>query len=174
MALRLRLVLPLLILLTLCSTAQAGSYRWVDESGKVHYGDVPAPDIKQAEKKKFSDIKDAPNADLPYEARRALLNFPVTLYVADNCKEPCQKARELLNKRGIPFSEKSLSDPREIEEFSKASGSDRLPAASIGKTWLSGFLAEQWNSELDIAGYPRVTSYRAPASVSSKSAPTTK
>lgn len=177
MALRLRPILSLFILFALCATAQAaGLYRWVDESGKVQYGDVPAPEVKQAEKKKFSDVKDAPHANLPYESRRALQNFPVTLYVAENCKDPCQKARDLLHKRGIPFTEKILSDTHEMDAFRKESGSEQTPTVSIGKVWLSGFLAEQWNSELDVAGYPRVAPYRAPAPAQAppKSAPTIK
>jgi glutaredoxin len=156
--------LSLYILSALFASAQAaGLYRWVDESGKVHYGDVPAPEIKQTEKKKFSGGAAAPGADLPYESRRAMQNFPVTLYVADNCAEPCQKARDFLNKRGIPFSEKSLSDPKEMDAFRKASGSDQTPTLSVGTTWLSGFQADNWNSELDVAGYPKVAPYRAPA-----------
>lgn len=177
MALRLRSVLPLFIFFSLCVTAQAaGLYRWVDESGKVHYGDVPAPEVKQAEKKKFSNITDVPKAGLPYESRRALQNFPVTLYVADNCKEPCQKARDLLQKRGVPFTEKVLLDAKDIDAFQMASGSSEMPTVSIGKVWLSGFLAEQWNSELDIAGYPKLAPYRAPAApaLPPKSAPTIK
>lgn len=177
MALRLRPVLSLFIFFTLCSTAQAaGLYRWVDETGKVHYGDVPAPEIKQAEKKKFSDVKGAPNADLPYESRRAIQNFPVTLYVAENCKDPCQKARDLLQKRGVPFTEKILSDEQGMNEFRKISGSEQTPTVSIGKVWLSGFQAEQWNGELDVAGYPKVAPYRvpAPAQLPPKSAPTIK
>ena len=105
----------------------------------------------------------APNQDLTYEARLAQQNFPVTLYVADNCVDACNKARSFLNKRGIPFSEKPLKTLEEFDAFKKLSGSDSLPTLSVGKNFLKGFLDSQWNSELDIAGYPKTSAYRAPA-----------
>jgi hypothetical protein len=72
-------------------------------------------------------------------------------------------ARSLLTKRGIPFSEKLLKYKEDMEAFKKLSGFYDIPTLSVGKTFLRGFLAEQWSSELDIAGYPKTSSYRAPA-----------
>ncbi|MFZ3018254.1 MAG: glutaredoxin family protein [Gallionella sp.] len=137
---------------------QAGElYRWVDEKGKVHYGDAPPP-VVDVEKKKFSDA--VPNSDLPYAARRAQQNFPVTLYVADNCTDVCKQARELLNKRGIPFAEKNLVTKEEIDAFKAASGGDNVPVLGVGKAYIHGFNDGRWHSELDIAGYPKVAPYR--------------
>ena len=136
-------------------------YRWVDAKGKVHYGDVSPGGGEQVETRKFSDAA-APDAGLSYETRRAQQNFPVTLYVASNCTEGCNRARELLKKRGIPFSEKSLQTQEEIDVFKSLSGSDSTPALAVGKSFLKGFLSEQWHSELDIAGYPKIAPYRAP------------
>jgi hypothetical protein len=31
----------------------------------------------------------------------------------------------------------------------------------VGKTWVKGFHDEQWDKELDFAGYPKTTPYRA-------------
>ncbi|MDO8292170.1 MAG: hypothetical protein Q7T29_04830, partial [Gallionella sp.] len=56
----------------------------------------------------------APAEDLPYETRRAQQNFPVTLYVAENCTEYCDQARELLIKRGIPFSENCCEPKKKL------------------------------------------------------------
>lgn len=152
------------MVLAVFSCAQAGSlFRWVDESGDVHYGDQPpATQGVQIEQKKFATVPDIENADLPYEARRAHQNFPVTLYVAHNCKEFCEQARDFLNKRGIPFTEKDLLMQDEVDEFRQQSGSDLTPTLGVGKTYLKGFQAEQWNNELDIAGYPKALFYRPP------------
>ena len=142
--------------------AQAGKlYRWVDAQGKVHYGDTAPADAAQVETKKLSDSV-APNEDLPYEARRAQQNFPVTLYVADNCTTPCDRARSLLGKRGIPYSEKKLATQEDIDAFKALSGSDSTPTLAVGRNFLKGFLATQWHNELDIAGYPKTAPYRAP------------
>jgi len=145
-------------LLTLALSAQAGElYRWIDEKGKVHYGDTPAP-VADVEKKKFFDA--GPDSDLPYATRRAQQNFPVTLYVADNCTDVCTQARELLTRRGIPFAEKNLVTKEEIDAFKAASGGESVPALSVGKAYVHGFNDGRWHGELDIAGYPKVAPYR--------------
>ena len=97
---------------------------------------------------------------MPYETRRAQQNFPVTLYVGESCGELCDLARSLLNKRGIPFSEKLLKTKTEIDAFQKLSGSVNSPTLLVGKTVLSGFSESIWNSELDVTGYPKTASYR--------------
>ena len=156
-----RIVLLLSCLAVMPSGAQADElYRWVDAQGKVHYGDVPPADAAQVTTIK-SPAAAAPVEDLPYETRRAQQNFPVTLYAADNCAEACNQARELLKKRGIPFSEKRLQTQEEIDAFKALSGSDSTPTLAVGKTFLKGFLSTQWHDELDIAGYPKTAPYRA-------------
>jgi glutaredoxin len=148
------------LLLATLSSAQADTFRWVDKSGKVHYGDVPTEEATQVEQKKFGVAPEAADADLPYATRRARQNFPVTFYSASNCNEPCQQARDFLNKRGIPFTEKNLATQEDIDAFRLKSGSDTTPALGVGTDWLKGFEAGQWNSELDVAGYPRTAPYR--------------
>jgi glutaredoxin len=158
-----RVVLVLAGLLAVVLFARAGDlYRWVDTSGKVHYGDAPPPDAPLVESLGFHD-EAAPGGELPYETRRARQNFPVTLYVAENCTEFCKLARELLAKRGIPFTEKNLATQEEIDAFKAASGADGVPALAVGKTFVHGFEAGRWHGELDIAGYPKVAPYLAPS-----------
>jgi glutaredoxin len=155
-----RVVLLLACLVIMPSGVQAGElFRWVDKAGQVHYGDVPPADATDVERKKLSsDVSQ--NEELPYETRRAQQNFPVTLYVGESCGGPCAQARSLLNKRGVPFSEKLLKTKSEIDAFQKLSGSNNSPTLLVGKTYFSGFLESAWNSELDVAGYPKTPSYR--------------
>lgn len=141
-----------------CGSAFADEwYRWVDQAGKVHYGDAPAADAAGAEKRKISTAPVDEDAMLPYEARRAKQNFPVTLYVTENCGDICQQARDFLRKRGIPFVEKSLKTQEDFDDFKQKSGSDGLPALAVGKAWLKGFQPRQWGDELDAAGYPKTS-----------------
>lgn len=156
-----RIVLLFACLAVLPLITRAGElYRWVDSSGQVYYGDVLPAGALQVEVKKFP--KDATSSEyLPYETLRAQQNFPVTLYVSDGCGDLCAQARNLLNKRGVPFSEKSLKAKKDIETFKQLSGFDAfIPTLSVGKNFLKGFVDSQWNSELDIAGYPKTASYR--------------
>lgn len=154
-------ILLLACLAIISSTAQAGElYRWVDSSGKVYYGDVLPSDALQVEVKKFPKDTTS-NEYLPYDTLRAQQNFPVTLYVSEDCGGTCVQARSLLNKRGIPFSEKSLKTSKDTEAFKQLSGFDAfVPTLVVGKDYLKGLEESQWNSELDIAGYPKTASYR--------------
>lgn len=138
---------------------QAEVYRQVDASGRVQYGDKPAPD---AERLRIG-APPLPDDSLPYETRRAQQNFPVTLYVFEACGAPCEEARKLLQTRGIPYREKNVGTQAELDEFRKRSGSDQVPTLRIGNTWLKGLLAEQWQRELDYAGYPKTAPYRPQA-----------
>jgi Domain of unknown function (DUF4124) len=158
-----RIVLLLGCLVVMPSGMQAGElYRWVDAQGKVHYGDLPPAGAAQVEPRKFSGAV-TPGEELSYETRRAQQNFPVILYAADYCAEACNQARNLLGKRGIPFSEKKLVTQEDIDAFKALSGSDGTPTLAVGKTFLKGFLAARWHGELDIAGYPKIAPYRPPA-----------
>lgn len=140
--------------------AQAGElYRWLDKQGIVHYGDVPPADARDVERLKLSS-QVPQNDDLPYETLRAQQTFPVTLYVGRGCGETCNQARSLLTTRGVPFTEKVLKTKEDVEAFKQLTGADGVPVLSVGKTYLRGFLTEQWHSELDIAGYPKTASYR--------------
>lgn len=160
------ILLPACLAIISSAVQAADLYRWIDSSGTVHYSDVPSVNAEKMDSKKISDVA-TPNENLPYETRRAKQNFPVTLYVGKNCGEMCDQARSMLNKRGIPFSEKVLQTKQDVEAFRQLSGIDGIvPVLAVGKNFLKGFLETQWNSELDIAGYPKTAPYRAPSSSS--------
>jgi len=164
------------LLALVLSCAQADTlYRWVDKEGKVHYGDRPAADAINAEQKRFGPAPSQSDDELSYGIRKAKQDFPVTLYGSANCGEYCVKARALLNKRGIPYVEKNLETKEDVDAFKKLTGGDRTPTLMVGKTPLIGFEEGQWNSELDIAGYPKIVPYGTkpvqPAVVKPASAP---
>ncbi|MCR4302827.1 MAG: glutaredoxin family protein [Gallionella sp.] len=158
------------LLAPLSLDAHAGElYRWMDSKGVMHYSDMPPPKSEQAETIRLSNDAGTDEA-LPYETLRAKQNFPVTLYVASGCGETCDQARSLLGKRGIPFAEKSLRTREDAEAFKQLSGIEGVPVLAVGKNYLKGFQAEQWQSELDIAGYPKTAPYRAPGKPSTPDA----
>ena len=53
---------------------------------------------------------------LPYPLRQAVQRYPVTLYTSDKCN-PCNSARELLQKRGVPFTEKTITTAEDGQAF---------------------------------------------------------
>ena len=146
----------LLALAALLATgAQAQYYRWVDEQGKVHYGDRPPPSVAG---KTQAMRHGAPAADkqLPYAVREAIANFPVTLYVAANCTEACRNGRDYLRQRDIPFSEKTVASSEEIDALKKiADGEAIVPVLAVGSKIAKGWLQADWQRLLDAAGYPK-------------------
>lgn len=147
--------LALIALLTLCAAAQAGQlYRWTDADGHVHYTDQPPPaNAKTAESKKLGDKPADPN--MPYALQLATKNYPVTLYNAD-CGEICTKASALLNKRGVPYSDRNAREEEVVAALEKLTGGKReVPTLVVGKQVLRGYEEPVWNVTLDAAGYPK-------------------
>jgi len=166
------IVWPLCCLACISLFAQAGQlYRWVDNSGKVYYGDVPPVGATDVEVMKSSEGTMS-SEYIPYASSKAQQSFPVVLYIAPGCGEQCDQARSLLSKRGIPYSEKELRTKEEIDAFRKLTGSEVVPTLAVGKTILKGFQPEHWQNELDIAGYPKIAPYRAPDITPSSAKPT--
>ncbi|MBX3685231.1 MAG: glutaredoxin family protein [Rhodocyclaceae bacterium] len=148
------------ILLMLCClsagvAAQDATYHWKDERGISHYSDRPPPQsVEDPETRRFA----APSADKlpPYLVRKVAADFPVTVYVADTCGQPCEDGRALLSARGIPFSQVRVATPDEVTALrSRFNGSGIVPAILVGRAAFSGFSAERWTQLLDDAGYPK-------------------
>lgn len=155
-----RIVLLLACLAMMQAVLAGELFRWVDKSGKLNYGDSPPADAGEVERLNFSG-NTTQDADLPYETRLARENFPVTLYVGNDCGDPCAQGNALLSKRGIPYSEKLLQTKEDLDAFQPLSGiSGVVPVLQVGKDFLKGYAESQWNSELDIAGYPKTAGYR--------------
>ena len=148
-----RLLVLCVCALVSVAAAAADTYRWEDPEGNVHYGDeLPPAGATNIQRPRLYD--DSSEQVLPYRLQVAVSKFPVTLYVTD-CGEPCDMARELLLKRGVPHTLLDATKAKVQEELMVlTSGSREVPVIKIGKTVVRGFGAEQWNGALDVAGYP--------------------
>ncbi len=134
--------------------AAAQQYRWTDESGRVHYTDTPPPaTAKDVQRKRMTG--NAVGAQGSYDLATAIKNSPVTLYSHPDCKEICQTARDVLNKRGVPFTEVSANDEAKIEQLRRVSGSLRVPVLVVGSQVETTISAAAYNQALDLAGYPK-------------------
>jgi len=86
----------------------------------------------------------------------AMKKSPVTLFVGSDCGEPCANGRDLLAKRGVPFSERDAQGNAEAaEELKKLVGGLEVPVLVVGDIKVKGYEQGQWNSALDSAGYPK-------------------
>jgi glutaredoxin len=128
-------------------------YKWVDETGHVEWRDTPPPPTAKNVEQRNIRTSTIQTSSLPYSVQLAVKNFPVTVWM-NNCGKTCDEARALLNRRGVPFTEKDpQADP---EGFKKVSGNDRgIPLLFVGGDKLRGYRDSDWNTALDVAGYPK-------------------
>ncbi|MEO7496698.1 MAG: glutaredoxin family protein [Massilia sp.] len=140
--------------LLLCAGgASAQMYKWTDAKGVVHFGDSPPP----ADAKKTQEVRAAGGpgggAPLPYALAQAARNSPVTLYTMTDC-DSCKLGRQLLQKRGIPFSEKTVSSNEDLAKLKAITNEATLPQMTVGGRKLVGFEEFLWNQALSDAEYP--------------------
>jgi len=156
----------ILLAFVLCAfTLGAGAqvYRWTDDQGRVHITDTPPP--ASAKGVKRSDGGGTPtyapsaaaapksSQQEPFALQQAKSKYPVTLYTVPNC-EGCNQARRVLNARGVPFKEISLTDATQMDEFKQTVGGNTVPAIIVGSTVQKGFEEGAYQALLDAAGYP--------------------
>lgn len=156
----------LLLSLLVSAGAQAQLYKWVGPDGKVTYSDTPPPASAKKVEEKSIGTGSVATSGLPFELAEAVRNNPVTLYTTNNC-EGCSNGRDLLNARGIPFTEKTVHSDEDIARLKQAGGTRQLPFLTVGAKKLTGADPNEWNTALTVAGYPAASklppSYRNPA-----------
>ena len=135
---------------------QAQQYRWLDEKGQVRYSDRPPPATAKDVRKQTEAAPPASGeVQVPFELQKAQADFPVTLYTAPICKQPCTLAREALNKRGVPFKEVQVWNQETLDQLKALAASDSVPALVVGRSVQSGYDAARFTELLDSAGYPK-------------------
>jgi len=159
----LRLILLAAAMLTVSvANAETTTYRWIDKTtGQTVFSDKPPPPgVTQVVTKTGSEPADGPQ--LPYATRQAVERFPVMLYTTASCTDVCKQARDLLNGRGVPFSEKMLKTDDETAELAKKLGGEAsVPSLFVGQQSFKGLESVAWNNLLDLAGYPKSAPYGA-------------
>lgn len=140
------------------ATAQT-VYRIVGPDGRVTFSDRPP--LEANAKANTANVGTgnaaASDASLPFELRQAANRYPVTLYTSASCA-PCDAGRSFLSGRGIPFSERTVGTPQDIEALNRLSGgTGTLPFLTIGGQQLKGYSEPEWAQFLDAAGYPRTS-----------------
>ncbi len=143
-----------LVFLLVATSAWAQQYRWVDENGRVHYTDTPPPPSAKSSQKKNLKGNELGEQE-SYEMMQAVRSAPVTLYTFTECQAPCQMARDVLNKRGVPFHEKQVANQQMLDELQKVSGGTNVPVLVVGAQVEKTASPEAFNQALDNAGYPR-------------------
>lgn len=157
------------LLLGLLATPWAmaqGVYRIVGPDGRVSYSDQPPPPSANAKPVAGVAAGASASAQLPSELRQAAGRYPVTLYTGNDCT-PCNNGRNMLNARGIPYTEKTVNSADDGAAFKRLSNTNSLPMLTIGSQQVKGYAESEWSQYLDAAGYPKQSvlpgSHRRPA-----------
>lgn len=128
-------------------------YRMVSPDGTITFSDR-APTANIPTTTRTVGGQEPTDAGLPYGLRSIVGRFPVTLYTGPDCT-PCASARVLLVHRGVPFTERTVSNNEDMDALRRVSGSSSLPFGTIGRQPLHGFSHTEWTEYLDAAGYPK-------------------
>ncbi|MBT9465218.1 glutaredoxin domain-containing protein [Hydrogenophaga sp.] len=137
------------------SALAQGVYRIVGPDGRVSYSDQPPPATNARPATGAAGAAGGgANASLPFELRQVSNRYPVTLYTSSECA-PCNSGRNLLNARGIPYAEKTISTNEDAEALKRLSGQASLPFLTIGSQQIKGYSDSEWTQFLDAAGYPK-------------------
>jgi len=120
-------------------------YRWVDEAGKVHFGDrAPAAGATEVKIESFRGDAEVLDGDAA--------GNEVVLYTTRWCPS-CRRAREHLSKRGIPFSDWDIeSNPYARAEYNILKGRG-VPLILVGKQRMNGFNGAKLDKMLVKASY---------------------
>ncbi|MEO5693636.1 MAG: glutaredoxin family protein [Usitatibacter sp.] len=144
-----------LLIAALHAQAQQTVYKWVDKDGKTQFSDnPPPPEVKDSTSKRMGGGY-TDEGQVPYATQMAAKRYPVVLYATAKCGELCTQGRELLGKRGIPFSEKSADDKAVAEEVKGLVGAVEVPVLKVGSNTVKGYSDVRWQMALDEAGYAR-------------------
>lgn len=131
-------------------------YRWTDSTGRVNYGDTPPSDAKNLSRLdgRAPTNPGDPTGGIPFELRKAMSAFPITLYTAPDCG-PCESARVWLRQRGVPYQEIVVDTDVDAEELKRRVGTTSVPVMTLGRTPHLGFKEAAWLAALNAAGYPQ-------------------
>ena len=142
-----------LALLLCAGAASAQVYKWVDAAGKTHFSDTPPPDTAKVAPLKSGSAVGSASSGMPYALSSAMRNHPVTLYTTNACGG-CDSGRAYLRGRGIPFTEKTVTNADDGARLRAAGGDGNLPFLAVGNAKVTGYQQGSWEAMLNAAQYP--------------------
>ncbi len=121
-----------------------------DAEGRKYFADRCPADTQQLGEKKILTSGQVGGVNL----QQLRSEHPIVIYSVPNC-DACDLTRNYLSKRGLPFSEKDVSENADNQqELKERSGALTVPAVAIGKQLVSGYNRSALKSQLDAVGYP--------------------
>lgn len=135
------LIWVLLIILSSVSVVDAEIYRWIDEQGKVHFGDSK-PITQSAEQ---VELKINSYTHVTYETAPSAVGSTrnsgskrVIMYSTAWCAY-CKKARRFFKAKGIAFTEYDIEKSLTAKKAYDKLGGRGVPVILVGKSRMNGF-----------------------------------
>ncbi|MFT5219862.1 MAG: glutaredoxin [Gammaproteobacteria bacterium] len=133
-----------LVAMLLSPTSQAEFYKWVDASGKIHYGDSPPENAQlkniQGTISSFKSVTVEPFVFDPKIVSKRSSTKTVVMYSTSWCGY-CKKAVRHFKKNKIQFTEHDIEKSKKAAaEYRKLKGRG-VPVILIGKQRMNGFEA---------------------------------
>lgn len=131
-------------------------YKSVDKLGHVTYSEVP-PSASSGDKILGDGAGgNVGSPSLPYSLQQVVTRYPVTLYTNADCG-PCISGRLLLTRRGVPFTERTITSNEDIDAYKRLNSDNTLPMLTIASQQIKGYEEGEWTKYLDAAGYPKTS-----------------
>lgn len=152
----------LLLATAIALPAAAQVHKWIDNEGRVHYGDrlPPGKDIKGSELRGTVSVADGMTVvheflkALP-KSQRAATPMPnrgeVWIYTTPRCGY-CRHAKEHMRLKGIPFVEKDIEDNAGYRDEFRALGGKGVPLTLAGSGKMAGYSEDRYDQFLKAAG----------------------
>lgn len=152
------LLLMVLLFFFLYGTANADFYKWEDENGITQITDYPPPQGKSAkdvqvhkyESEYLKDLQDNEDQESSSKGNKSKSQKKpeIVLYTKNDCGD-CDKAREFLKSKNIPFSEYNMdNDKTSATRRKEIDNSEDVPFAIINKNHVYGFSESVYNRAL--------------------------
>ena len=129
------------------SAAHADFYTWEDETGAVHITDYPPPQMKSDPRVKVYK-QDTP----AIEKQEAVTERKpdILLFTKNDCPD-CDKAKEFLKSKNLPFTEYNMdSDENAVARRKDFDDGDDVPFAVINRFQVYGFSETVYNRALNL------------------------
>jgi glutaredoxin len=131
-----------------------------DTDGNQYFADRCPPEAAKLGEKR---VPVGPRRDSAQALSDVAKSHPVVLYSVADC-DACDLVRHQLTTRGIPFTERDVSDSAEHQTALKdvANGGTTVPTVSIGTKAFTGYSRAALEMGLNEAGYPARADAPAP------------
>lgn len=137
------------LMFLLASPTQAGTYKWIDENGAVHFGDKPPQQVNAEEVTLHVNTY---TNKIDIEALLAPDKEPVVIYSTKRCQY-CKKAKKLFRANNIPFQEYDIEMSTKGRQDYRLLNGRGVPIILVGEQRMNGFNEERLTRLLEDAGY---------------------